>query len=85
MAKDNETGIEEVHSSPSPATVFKLIVFGVVFVYALLFIFKNSKRVEIDFVFFTVYSRAWLGFIASLIIGAVLGLLGGWARRRGKD
>lgn len=84
MAKDIPE-VAQPKDSPSPATVFKLIVFVLIFIYAVLFVVKNSKQVEIDFVFFTVESRAWVGFIAALVIGAILGGLVGWARRRGRN
>ncbi len=85
MAKKSDGDFQTIDESPNPATVFKLVVFLVVFAYAVAFILSNSKKVEISFVFFTVQSRAWLGFIASLVIGALLGLLIGWARKRGRD
>lgn len=84
MAKD-VVDVEANRQGPSPSTIFKLVVFVLILFYAVLFILKNSKRVQISFVFFTVESRAWVGFIAALILGAILGGLVGWVRRRGRD
>ena len=42
-------------------------------VYVILFIVLNSKSVKIDFVFFSVRSQLWVGFLVCLVLGGVLG------------
>jgi uncharacterized integral membrane protein len=50
------------------------IVIGVlVVVYVILFIVLNSTTVKIDFVFFSVRSQLWVGFLVCLVLGGVLG------------
>ncbi len=45
----------------------------VILVYVILFIVLNSTSVKIDFVFFSVRSQLWVGFLVCLILGALLG------------
>jgi uncharacterized integral membrane protein len=42
-------------------------------VYVILFIVLNSTSVKIDFVFFSVRSQLWVGFLVCLVLGGVLG------------
>jgi uncharacterized integral membrane protein len=50
------------------------IVIGVlIVVYVILFIVLNSTSVKIDFVFFSVRSQLWVGFLVCLVLGGVLG------------
>jgi uncharacterized integral membrane protein len=50
------------------------IVIGVlILVYVILFIVLNSTSVKIDFVFFSVRSQLWVGFLVCLVLGGVLG------------
>lgn len=42
-------------------------------VLAVVFIVENNQKVRIHFVFFTAHSRLWVGFIVSLVLGALLG------------
>lgn len=76
---------EKLESGPDAGTIIRLVVFVVVFVYAVVFVLSNSSHVEINFLFFTAKARVWLGFIAALVMGALLGLLVGWFLRRSKD
>ena len=50
------------------------IVIGVlILVYVILFIVLNSTSVKIDFVFLSVRSQLWVGFLVCLVLGGVLG------------
>ena len=51
----------------------QLIVGLVALVLAIVFIIENNQRVRIHFIFFTVHSRLWIGFLVSLVLGALLG------------
>jgi uncharacterized integral membrane protein len=61
----------------------RLILAGVVTVIALIFIFQNTNRVEITFLFFSVETATWVGFLVSLVLGALIGqALVSYRRRR---
>jgi uncharacterized integral membrane protein len=51
-------------------------------IYAILFIALNRTKVHIHFVFFTVSSRLWVGFLVCLALGVLLGHGFGVYRRR---
>jgi uncharacterized integral membrane protein len=51
----------------------RVIIGVLVTVYAVLFIVLNSTTVKIDFVFFSVRSRLWIGFLVCLVLGGLLG------------
>jgi uncharacterized integral membrane protein len=52
----------------------RIAVGVVVLVYVILFIVLNSTSVKIDFVFFSVRSQLWVGFLVCLILGGLLGV-----------
>jgi lipopolysaccharide assembly protein A len=60
----------------------RLIIAVVALVLAVVFVVQNTQRVRIHFVFFTVSSRLWIGFIVCLVLGALLGQVLGLLRRR---
>ena len=63
---------------------WKLVLWGVVALYAVIFLLVNSDRRDVDFVFFTVRTRMiWL-ILLSMALGAALGWLGPrfWRGRR---
>jgi hypothetical protein len=72
-------------SATSGTPRWKLILWGVVAVYAVLFLLLNSSKQEVSFVFFSVNTRLiWL-ILLSMALGAVLGQIGPrWWRSRGK-
>ncbi len=51
----------------------RIVIGLLILVYVILFIVLNSTHVKIDFVFFSVRSQLWVGFLVSLVLGAVLG------------
>ncbi len=75
---------------PTPATresqgiSWKLVLWGVIALYAVVFLLVNSKRSDVNFVFFTVRTRLiWL-ILLSMALGFVLGWAGPkwWRSRR---
>jgi uncharacterized integral membrane protein len=60
----------------------KLIVAGVVLLYGIIFIVLNRDKVRTHFVFFTVTSRLWVGFLVCVVLGVLLGYGVGIYRRR---
>jgi uncharacterized integral membrane protein len=60
----------------------RAIVAAVALIYGVIFIALNRTRVRIHFVFFTVTSRLWVGFLVCLVLGALLGHAFGIYRRR---
>lgn len=66
---------------------WKLVLWGAVAVYAVVFLLMNAERQDVSFVFFTVKTRLiWL-ILLSMAIGAVLAMVGPnwWRRRRRPD
>jgi uncharacterized integral membrane protein len=51
----------------------RVIVGAVALIYGIIFIALNRGRVRIHFLFFTVNSRVWVGFLVCLALGALLG------------
>lgn len=62
---------------------WKLVLWAVIALYALLFLILNDKKQSVDFVFFTVNTRLiWL-ILLSMALGAALALVGPrWWRSR---
>jgi uncharacterized integral membrane protein len=75
-------------SAPSPKpekdTPWKLIVFGVLAVYALLIIFLNRKQVEVSFVFFSTEISLLVLILLCVGIGFAAGYLFEQLRTRRK-
>lgn len=61
--------------SPEKDTPWKLIVFGVLAVYALLIIFLNRKQVEVSFVFFSAEISLLVLILLCVGIGFAAGYL----------
>jgi len=63
----------------------KLIVAGIVLVILLMFIFSNTRKWEVSFLFLGPWeASAWLMLISVLVIGFLLGLLTSALLRRRK-
>ena len=75
-------------SGPSPGpekdTPWKLVVFGVLAVYALLIIFMNRKQVEVSFVFFSADISLLVLILLCVGIGFAAGYLFDQLRARRK-
>jgi len=83
---------EPVSAEPAPKDTdegfpWKLVLWGAVALYTVIFLLVNSDRRDVDFVFFTVRTRMiWL-ILLSMALGAVLGSFGPrwWRRRRRRE
>jgi uncharacterized integral membrane protein len=62
--------------------VTRIVLATVVVIYAVIFIALNRSKVHIHFVFFSVSSRLWVGFLVCVALGALLGHAVGVYRRR---
>ena len=51
----------------------RIVIGVIILVYVILFIVFNSTSVKIDFVFFSVRSQLWVGFLVCFVLGGVLG------------
>jgi uncharacterized integral membrane protein len=60
----------------------RLIIAAVAAIYGIIFIALNRTHVKIHFLFFTVTSRLWVGFLVCLALGALLGQAFGAYRKR---
>jgi uncharacterized integral membrane protein len=60
----------------------RIVAGAAALIYAVIFIALNRSRVLIHFLFFTVTSRLWVGFLVCLALGAILGQAVGIYRKR---
>ncbi len=60
----------------------RVVIAFVALVLAVIFIAINTQTVRIHFIFFTVSSELWIGFLVSLVFGALLGQAFGAIRRQ---
>jgi uncharacterized integral membrane protein len=60
----------------------RLLVAAAALIYAGIFIALNRDKVQIHFLFFTVTSRLWVGFLVCIALGMLVGQTVGLYRRR---
>ncbi|MBO0730015.1 MAG: DUF1049 domain-containing protein [Acidimicrobiaceae bacterium] len=74
---DTADGQGQAKKAPASQNVRRrrtqLIVGLIALVLAIIFIVENNQQVRIHFIFFTVHSRLWVGFLVSLVLGGLLG------------
>jgi uncharacterized integral membrane protein len=64
----------------------RIVIAAVCLIYGIIFISLNSRSVRIHFVFVTVTTYLWVGFLLCLVLGALLGqAFGMWRRRSAKS
>ncbi|UPK75021.1 LapA family protein [Nocardioidaceae bacterium SCSIO 66511] len=63
----------------------KLVVGLVIAVVALVFIFQNTSKGRIDFLFWTISMPAWIWLLVIFVAGLVVGSLFPWMRGRRKE
>lgn len=83
MARDNDFGgsIEE-----GSKLSFGLIATGIVAAVLLIFIFQNTGKTEVTWLFFDTTPPLWLALLVAAVAGALLSELAGFfLRRRGND
>lgn len=75
---------EETRESIDKRRAARFAVAGIAILVAVLFMAQNNERVELNFLVFDVATRLWVGLLATLVLGALLGqgieML--WARRK---
>lgn len=59
------------------------VVAAVVLVLAGVFIFQNTRRVRVDFLWADFEARVWVALLAAFALGAVVGALAARVARRG--
>lgn len=59
----------------------KLVISVLVAVLALVFVFQNTGRGRVQFLFFELTAPAWLWFLGLFLAGVVVGSLFPWLRR----
>lgn len=60
-----------------------LIALGVVAIIAVVFVVQNSKRTDVNFLFFDVNSRVWVALLVAVGLGVLLDrLIIRWWRKR---
>ena len=67
---------------PDGPNWFRIAVAVAALVYGIIFIFLNRGKVRVHFVFFSVSTRLWVGFVVCVVRGALLGQAFGSYRRR---
>jgi uncharacterized integral membrane protein len=64
----------------------RIIIAALCLIYGILFVSFNSQKIRIHFVFVTVTTHLWVGFLLCLVLGALLGqAFGMWRRRSAKS
>jgi len=78
----NRPADEETATSGQSGPPLKLIGLVAVAVLAIVFVFQNRERHQIDFLFFEFNTRTWTGLAAAVVLGVVLDrLFTSWWRR----
>ncbi len=81
---DEQRGAAGSSSRPIP---WRLVLWGAVALYTIIFLLANSSKQQVSFVFFSVETRLiWL-ILLSMALGALLGRIGPrwWRGREKKD
>ena len=72
-------------SSGSSGPPVKLIALVVVAALAVVFVFQNRERHQIDFLFFELNTRTWTALATAVVLGVVLDrLFSSWWKRRNR-
>ncbi len=81
---ESDFPMEETRASTDKRRAARFAVAGVAILVAVLFMAQNNDRVELNFLVFEVSTRLWVGLLATLVLGALLGQGVGalWARRK---
>ena len=75
---DDDTSVSSGSSGPP----LKLIALVVVAALAVIFVFQNRERHQIDFLFFEFSTRTWTGLATAFVLGVVCDrLFSSWWRR----
>jgi uncharacterized integral membrane protein len=63
----------------------KLIIGGILAVLGLIFVFQNTTRGQVNFLFWDVSAPAWVWLVLLFVLGVVVGSLFPWGRRKQRD
>lgn len=76
--------LEETNEGVDKRRAMRLLAAGIAIVVAVVFMSQNNDKVELNFLMFSVSARLWVGMLATLVLGAVLGQAGEvlWERRK---
>jgi uncharacterized integral membrane protein len=63
----------------------RIAIAAAALIYGIIFILLNRAKVRVHFVFFSVSTKLWVGFVVCVVLGALLGqALGSYRRRSAK-
>lgn len=79
---DNEHGVVEGESGERQSAW--LVIAGIIVIAIAIFIAQNAENVPIEFLFFNGSIPLWLIIVTALVLGAVLGQVFFYLRRRRK-
>ena len=82
MARDDELNTGASASTSERKLSAGLIGTGVVAVILLIFIFQNTGKTKVTWLFFDSRPPLWLALLVAAVAGAVVSELVGWAIRR---
>jgi uncharacterized integral membrane protein len=69
----SDVPLEETSEGVDKRRAMRLLVAGVAIIVAVVFMSQNNDKVELNFLMFSVSARVWVGLLATLVLGAVLG------------
>jgi len=80
----SDTPLEETSEGVDKRRAMRLLVAGIAIVVAVVFMLQNNDKVELNFLMFSGSTRLWVGMLATLLLGALLGqaVEALWARRK---
>jgi uncharacterized integral membrane protein len=69
----SDVPLEETSEGVDKRRAMRLLVAGIAIIVAVVFLSQNNDKVELNFLMFSVSARLWVGLLATLVLGAVLG------------
>jgi uncharacterized integral membrane protein len=80
----SDMSLDETSEGVDKRRVLRLLVAGIAIVLAAVFMSQNNERVQLNILTFELTTRLWVGLLAAVVLGVVLGLALQWlwARRK---
>ena len=69
----SDVPLEETSEGVDKRRAMRLLVAGIAIIVAVVFMSQNNDKVELNFLMFSVSARLWVGLLATLVLGAILG------------